>query len=91
MEGFQRKLLSVHLGMGRIQTGKEEVLPTCAQGTFQTVNPVKARASCFIPIWLQTLHHIVLTSDAGAFAEGRAAWKLGKISSVPALKLHDLC
>lgn len=88
MEGFQRKLLSVHLGMGRIQTGKEEVLPTCAQETLPNCKPCEGKGVLFYPqIWLQTLNHIVLTSDA----EGRAARKMGKISSVPALKIHDLC
>lgn len=38
MEGFQRKLLSAHQGMGRIQLREEGVdacswLPTCAWGT----------------------------------------------------------
>lgn len=49
MEGFQRKLLSVHLGMGTIQTGKEEVLPTCAQGTPPDGKPCEGKGLLFYP------------------------------------------
>lgn len=80
---------------GRQPGGVEgaEVCPTCAQGTFLDYKPYESKSLlCYPQIWLQTLHHLALTSDAGAFTEGRGepgSWGGVGMSSVKALQVSD--
>lgn len=84
MEGFQGKLLSVHRAMGRIQLGEREwkpvpSFPRVHREPFQTVNPVKARASGFLPdLASDSYPYRYLTSDTGAFIERRSGVGVGE-------------